>query len=139
MYAKSTRPSAKREVQKERSARWECAREVGRFFIYNLVEWRQYYCCFYQILKFCCYDTKTIFSWMIIKNCFIRIIFFFYNLVERKQYFCWFHQIVGFCCYDTNTTFSWTSQTICSIQRNFFILFTIWFSGSNILVVSTKF
>ena len=48
MYAKSTRPSAKREVQKERSAkrddriarprraqtgeRWECAREVVRFF-----------------------------------------------------------------------------------------------------------
>ena len=61
MYAKSTRPSAKREVQKdrsaqrddrvlrsamrddqiarprraqacERSARWECAREAGRFF-----------------------------------------------------------------------------------------------------------
>ena len=51
MYAKSTRPSAKREVQKERSAkrddqiarlsraqtcernaRWECARKAGRFF-----------------------------------------------------------------------------------------------------------
>ena len=55
MYAKSTRPSAKREVQKfrsakrddriarprraqtcERSARWECAREAGRFFYVNL-------------------------------------------------------------------------------------------------------
>ena len=49
MYAKNTRPSAKCEVQKERSAkrdnqiarlrraqtceRWECAREAGRFFI----------------------------------------------------------------------------------------------------------
>ena len=51
MYAKSTRPSAKREIQEERSAkrddqiarprraqacersaRWECAREAGRFF-----------------------------------------------------------------------------------------------------------
>ena len=54
MYAKSTRPSAKREVQKERStkrddriarrrraktcarsAQWECAREAGRFFSFN--------------------------------------------------------------------------------------------------------
>ena len=53
MYAKSRRPSAKREVQKlrsakrddliarprraqtcARSARWECAREAGRFFLY---------------------------------------------------------------------------------------------------------
>ena len=63
MYAKSTRPSAKREVQKEqsakrdvqkfrsakrddriarprraqtceRSARWECAHEAGRFFVF---------------------------------------------------------------------------------------------------------
>ena len=55
MYAKSTRPSAKREVQKERSAkrddqiarprraetcersaRQECAREAGRFFTVEL-------------------------------------------------------------------------------------------------------
>ena len=44
MYVKSTRPSAKREIQKERSAQrddralrsakpWECAREAGRFFL----------------------------------------------------------------------------------------------------------
>ena len=51
MYVKSTRPSAKREVQRERSAKrddqiarprraqtcelrapWECAREAGRFY-----------------------------------------------------------------------------------------------------------
>ena len=53
MYAKSTWPSAKREVQKERSAkrddqiarprraqtceRWECAREAGRFFFFLLL------------------------------------------------------------------------------------------------------
>ena len=55
MYAKSTRPSVKREVQKERSAKRddriacpsraqtcarsalrECAREAGRFFVINL-------------------------------------------------------------------------------------------------------
>ena len=58
MYVKSTRMSAKREVQKERSAtiksralgalklaseascarsaRWECAREAGRFFFFSI-------------------------------------------------------------------------------------------------------
>ena len=55
MHAKSTRPSAKREVQKERSAqrddrlsrraqicerraRWECAREAGRFFLILFIQ-----------------------------------------------------------------------------------------------------
>ena len=46
MYAKSTRPSAKRDDQIaiprraqtcERSMRWECAREAGRFF--DLKKW----------------------------------------------------------------------------------------------------
>ena len=55
MYVKSTRPSAKREVQKERSAkrddqfarlkraqtcaRWECARQAGRFFFFYKDGW----------------------------------------------------------------------------------------------------
>ena len=57
MYAKSTRPSAKREVQKERSAkrddqiarprraqtceRWECAREAGRYFFFRISQKRK--------------------------------------------------------------------------------------------------
>ena len=44
MYAKSIRPSAKREVQEERSvkrdnqiARWECARGASRFFYFIFI------------------------------------------------------------------------------------------------------
>ena len=73
MYVKSTRPSAKREVQKERSAKrdnqiarsrraqtcalsapWECARQAGRFFFSVFVIFCYRFSISYKIVQINC-------------------------------------------------------------------------------------